>query len=438
MTHEKNHKLSGHQSDYHVLLGSPEKKTPQYGVLGITDDSEKRKIAIDLNTILCTCLFGEPGAGKSYAMGSYVETALTHMPGVNKLAKPLAAIVFHYSPSPVYKPELAASFLKNNKPDQLASLKNQYGADPAAINEMLILAPKGMVQDRREEFGAITPESNDPHAPWSGIRAEPIAFASDKLTATQWKILMGAIGETDSLYLQVINQILRECRDQKHPITTTTIREGIKARAHLLSKADLDLSEIRLRLAEEYVHDEAPHVASWIKRGRMVIIDLRDEFIQKKEALSLAIVMLQLFSDATDSDGGHLQKLFVLDEAHKYMQDKTLVEYLTEIIREMRHKATSVMIASQDPPSIPDTIIELASMVVALRMSAPGWVSHIKKVKLAFEEIAPYSIAALKTGQAYIWVKECSDPAYTKTPVKVNIRPRATRHGGDTKVAVQI
>ena len=55
-----------------------------------------------------------------------------------------------------------------------------------------------------------------------------------------------------------------------------------------------------------------------IRPGRLVIVDLRDEFIEKDEALGLFVVLLQLFADAT-FQGQSFNKLVVFDEAHKYI-----------------------------------------------------------------------------------------------------------------------
>jgi soluble P-type ATPase len=41
-------------------------------------------------------------------------------------------------------------------------------------------------------------------------------------------------------------------------------------------------------------------------------------------------------------------KLVVFDEAHKYMTESALSGQVVETIREMRHQATSIVIASQD------------------------------------------------------------------------------------------
>ena len=350
-----------------------------------------------------------------------VETLSPRQPGnaaaINVLPNPIATVVFHYSPTQIYKPEFASSILPNDIAAQVATLKQKYGADPSRVEDCILLAPKDMVATRREEF--------------PGIACFPLAFSSAELQAGHWKILMGAVGEDDSMYFQVMNQILRRHRNDT---TVAKIRADIDA--SYLSEADKDKARIRLSLAAEYIDDDV-RVKDYIRPGRLVLVDLRDEYIQKKEALSLLIVLLQLFADTTDH-GKPLQKFVVFDEAHKYMRDPSLVDSLTETIREMRHKSTSIMIASQDPPSVPLPIIELSSMTVMLKMSSPLWLKHVAMVKPAYNEIGPAQMAALSAGEAYVWAKTASDTAYTLKPQKLRIRPRFTKHGGDTKTAVKL
>jgi len=87
-----------------------------------------------------------------------------------------------------------------------------------------------------------------------------------------------------------------------------------------------------------------------LRPGRLVIVDLRDELVEKDEALGLFVVLLQMFGEAT-YDGRKFNKLVVFDEAHKYIDSPDLVAGLVEVVREMRHKGTSILVASQDPPS---------------------------------------------------------------------------------------
>jgi DNA phosphorothioation-dependent restriction protein DptH len=76
---------------------------------------------------------------------------------------------------------------------------------------------------------------------------------------------------------------------------------------------------------------------------------LQDEFIEKDEALGLFVVLLQLFAEAIYA-GKPFNKLVVFDEAHKYMESADLISGLVEVVGEMPHKGTSILVASQDPP----------------------------------------------------------------------------------------
>ena len=111
-------------------------------------------------------------------------------------------------------------------------------------------------------------------------------------------------------------------------------------------------------------------------------MDLRDEFIEKDEALGLFVVLLQLFADARYKNQ-NFNKLVVFDEAHKYIENRDLVAGLVEVVREMRHKGTSIMVASQDPPSVPVELIELSTQIILHKFNSPAWLKHIQKANAA-------------------------------------------------------
>jgi DNA phosphorothioation-dependent restriction protein DptH len=50
-----------------------------------------------------------------------------------------------------------------------------------------------------------------------------------------------------------------------------------------------DLARIRLKFAGEYINDQTT-LSEVLRPGRLVIVDLRDEFIEKDEALGLFVV----------------------------------------------------------------------------------------------------------------------------------------------------
>ena len=190
----------------------------------------------------------------------------------------------------------------------------------------------------------------------------------------------------------------------------------------------------RLNCAAEYIDDNA-HLGEVIRPGRLVIVDLRDEFIEKDEALGLFVVLLQLFADVRYA-GEAFNKLVVFDEAHKYIENPDLVASLIEVVREMRHKGTSIMVASQDPPSVPVSLIELSSQIMLHKFNSPAWLKHIQKANAALAALTPEKLANLSVGEAYVWSSKATNDIFSKGAVKIRCRPRVTRHGGITKTAV--
>ena len=177
--------------------------------------------------------------------------------------------------------------------------------------------------------------------------------------------------------------------------------------------------------------------AAWpklLKPGRLIIVDLRDEFIDKDEALGLFVVMLNIFANAGHDDG--YNKLIVFDEAHKYMDNPDLTSHIVDVIRQMRHQGVSVLIASQDPPSLPNAIIELSSLVVLHRFNSPQWLKHIQKSITALSDLTPQQMAALAPGEAFVWATKSTERIFTQKAVKIRFRPRLSQHGGSTKTAV--
>ena len=133
--------------------------------------------------------------------------------------------------------------------------------------------------------------------------------------------------------------------------------------------------------------------------------------------------------------GESFNKLVVFDEAHKYIESPDLVAGLIEVVREMRHKGTSIMVASQDPPSVPVSLIELSSQIVLHKFNSPAWLKHIQKANAALAPSHP------RRWRIFVRERPSSGRARrltrrSKGAVKIRCRPRVTRHGGATKTAV--
>ena len=396
-----------HEPDVYVGVMKP---SPQYGLLG---EIAGRTVALDLNETHTISLFGVQGGGKSYTLGSIMEMASLPAPPVNELPHPLATIVFHYSQTQDYAPEFTSMVHPNDEAAQLQSLRERYGADPKALDDVLLLAPADQVSQRQHEY--------------PGIKVEPLAFSSNELQIAHWRFLMGAVGN-QSTYIRHITRIMRAHRNS---LSLSVIRQGVADSG--LPDHLKQLAQERLNLAADYI-DDSVRLTDFVRPGRLVIVDLRDELIEKDEALGLFVVLMQLFAEARSGEQ-HFNKLVVFDEAHKYINSPDLLAGLIETVREMRHKGMSVLVASQDPPSVPVSLIELSDHIILHKFTSPAWLRHLQRANAALSDLSPEQMSRLKPGEAYVWASKATDAAFTHGAVRLHCRPRVTKHGGATKTA---
>ncbi|MCA9217529.1 MAG: ATP-binding protein, partial [Planctomycetales bacterium] len=396
--------------DYDVLLGSND-ESPQYGIVG---EFAGRKIALDLNETHTISLFGVQGGGKSYTLGTIAEMATVPIEKINQLPSPLATVIFHYSPTQDYRPEFTSMHHANSEEWAIEALEKRYGARPKAIEDVLLLVPKDKLKERRAEY--------------QSLEVRPLCFSSVELQVGHWQFLMGAVG--NQLYMRQLKSLMRGLRND---MSLNALRHGIDDSS--MTDTLKDLARMRLDMAAQYIDDEAV-LSGLIRPGRLVIVDLRDEFIEKDEALGLFVVLLQLFGDAKH-DGRKFNKLVVFDEAHKYIDSTDLVSGLVEVVREMRHKGTSVMVASQDPPSVPLALIELSTQIILHRFNSPAWIKYIQKANSSLHTLTPEKMAQLRQGEAYVWSAKSTDESFSRDAMRIQCRPRVTLHGGGTKTAVE-
>ncbi len=395
--------------EYDILIGKTSPSN-QFGILG--ESILQKKIAIDLSETNTISLFGVQGGGKSYTIGAISEMVLKQFSNINQLPSPLAGVIFHYSESMDYEPEFTSMILPNDKENELTKLKARYGAEPDNIEDVIILTPKDKIEERKAEYPSI--------------KVLPIAFNSKELNVQDWMFILGAIGN-DSTYIRQLKAIMKEHRSN---ITIEALAESVEA-SELLSNSQKALARQKLSFAREYV-DDGFMMRDVLKPGRLIVVDLRDEFIVKDEALGLFVIMLNIFSAVKNLNGLHFNKFIVFDEAHKYMDNKDLTGNIVTAIREMRHKGVSIMIASQDPPSLPNEIIELSSVVLLHKFNSPQWLKHIQKSITQLSTLTPADMSALTPGEGFLWATKATEKSISAKPVKVSTRPRVTKHGGGT------
>jgi hypothetical protein len=394
---------------YDIIIGKSS-ESEQFGILGKSIHS--KTIAIDLSETNTISLFGVQGGGKSYTIGTVTEMVLKQFQNINYLPSPLASVIFHFSESMDYEPEFISMKYPNDKKGEIDKLINEYKSKPDNINDIVILTPKDKVEERKEEY---------PDFP-----VYPIAFNSMELTVQDWLFLLGAIGN-DSTYIKQLKSIMK---DNRKDLSLINISNGVEE-TELLSSSQKALARQKLNFAGEYI-DDSFNLKEILRPGRLIIVDLRDEFIIKDDALGLFVIMLNIFSSVKSIDDKHFNKFIVFDEAHKYMDNKALTNSIVTSIREMRHKGVSIMIASQDPPSLPNEIIELSSIVIVHKFNSPQWLKHIQKSITQLNPLQASDLSSLNPGEAFLWATKSDDRNITNKPTKIYTRPRVTKHGGDT------
>lgn len=396
---------------YGVLLGASY-RTGQYGLLG---KYAEQGVALDLNGTNTISLFGVQGSGKSYTLGTIVEMATREIPRISRLRQPLASVIFHYSSDQTYQPEFVSMAGSNSVPSEVSALRQTYGAEPNTLEDILILTPEAKVDERRREF---------PH-----LRVEPILFHPQELSVEDWFFLMGAVGN-ESLYIKKMRQVFRKLRDG---LSINALYSAIAGAG--LNDSQFQLAKNRIEFAKEFI-SEQHRIADHVRPGRLVIVDVRDPFYERGEILALFVVLLRVIASARYQGAGY-NKLIVLDEAHKYINDRDLVAVVVEAIREMRHKGVSVLIASQDPLSVPTEVIELSTQIVLHKFNSPAWLKHIQKAATALQGLSPGRLNMLRPGEAYVWSTKATDTQFERQAVKIQMRPRVTRHGGETRLATE-
>jgi hypothetical protein len=90
---------------------------------------------------------------------------------------------------------------------------------------------------------------------------------------------------------------------------------------------------------------------------------------------------------------------------------------------------------SQDPPSVPISLIELSDHVILHKFTSPAWLKHLQKANAALSALTSEQMSRLQPGEAYVWASKATDPAFTYGAVRIRCRPRVTKHGGATKTA---
>jgi hypothetical protein len=128
------------------------------------------------------------------------------------------------------------------------------------------------------------------------------------------------------------------------------------------------------------------------------------------------------------------------DEAHKFFEHRPTAKLLTYLVRERRHLGLNLIFGSQDPMSVTGEVIGLLDVLGLLQTDCPEWLRYLSRYNEAFKRLKVKHTGKLPAGVMWLWAKhwavideEWWDRDEPFLPLQV--RPRVTLHGGETRGA---
>lgn len=389
--HTKNNKTSGADEQLRttpllslsVKEASEARKTgnssmfPQYAFLGcrISDTSaledddknenhflESEPVLLNTNTPWSAFICGSQGSGKSYSLSAIIENCLHASPKIGKLPKPLAGVVFHNNTASAHNICEAAHLVSLGIKVNVLVSRSNYHALSSIYKK------------------AVSPQAV--HL----LNIQPLVLQSYHLTAERMHRLM-AFQESETavpLYMEVIMRILREMAITGLPFNYSTFKVHLENEG--LTPGQKVTMEMRLCLLESFMDPSCtrPTKSSAKKTdlfstvpGTLTIVDLSDPFLDSSTTCTLFDIFLSLFLSSRPEAG----MLICLDEAHKFMKNtpaaETFTENLLTVIREQRHNACRVVIATQEP-TISPKLLDLCSITMVHRFTSPDWLTTLR------------------------------------------------------------
>lgn len=418
---------------------------PQYGLLGFDLDNcdandNPEPILLNTNSPTSVFLCGSQGSGKSYTLSCVLENHLLDDPSVGVQRQTIPGFVFHWDTNTSGSLAEAASLCSRGiKVRVLVSWSN--------YRKM-----KGLYEDFATKVGGK-------------IEVRPLLFKDHELTVNNIRDLMAFrdVSTNPPLYLEVIQNMLRRLGRQDEKFSVVTFLDDLAAAD--FSTAQQQMLDQRLSIlrtfsaatAEDILKQDNPSLAGkrlarerqaqglglerdciTVENGTLTIVDLSDPFVDAGTACVLFDiclgVIIKTHKEAVTANRISPGLIITLDEAHKFL-DKNIpsaeifTNSLLTTIREQRHNAARVIIATQEP-TISEKLLDLCSISVVHRFSSPAWFTTLcghlggassltsenaeDKAAVKKEELFK-QIVALQTGESLVfsptsWVRGGAQP----------------------------
>lgn len=382
-------------------------ETSRWTLIGNLEGTSER-VALDLDHPKAMGIFGYMGSGKSYLLGTLIESSLEAIPGINMLPTPLSVVVFNYRRNAFDRFELSSLAQLNDSKTDVERLENEYEATPRALSDIHVLCLPGQrTPTRLQEYGKI-PSSE-------------LLFDLSTLTVEDWELLMGDPG-SEALFARTIRHALGELRTTG-TITLERLQEYIQP---LLPTQSRRSADIRFKLVHKYISPtHGTKFDEILKPGRAIVIDLRDPIFTKEDALRFFLVCANHISRIQ----GRFNKMIVFDEAHEYLSNE-FGEKIESRIRLMRHEGTSYVFATQDVASIPTAIQRFITTKFVFSLGTRQNVEDLERLAPEFKN---QQLLGIPPGYCLVQSNESIGNLFAR-PRIVRVRPRVTQHGGATRI----
>jgi DNA phosphorothioation-dependent restriction protein DptH len=355
-------------------------------------------VALDLDNPKAIGVFGYMGSGKSYLLGTLVESSVVPIAGINSLPAPLSVVIFNYRRQSTDRFELSS----------LSHPKRVYQASPRAVDDIHILCLPGQLSPERiAEYGELP--------------ASELFFDSTTLGVEDWELLMGEPG-SNAVFARAIRNTLMDLQ-ASGDISLENLERSI---SHTLNRSSQLAAQLRLDFVRRYLSTERGlRFGEILRPGRAVIFDLRQPLFNKDDALRFFLVCANHISQVQ----GGFNKLVVFDEAHEYMSD-AFGEKIEARIRLMRHEGTSYVFATQDVGSIP---LQIRRFITTRFVFSLGTRDNVNDLVRFAPEFTDIPLQQLSPGTCYVQSIPSQRNLFAR-PRLIQVRPRVTQHGGTSRI----
>ena len=244
------------------------------------------------------------------------------------------------------------------------------------------------------------------------------------------RLVIGAV-DNDAFYIKKLEQILSKMGDDP-----TMEKLEQKIREADFAPRQLQLIMARIDLLRDYVTD-GPSIASNFKPGDLILLDLRQDFMDRDTALAFFTVLMEALSGAVDENGVKFNKAIVFDEAHKFMSKSSPIrEQVGSAIKEMRHRGMWVLIATQDPSCMSDEVTSLCTLTILHRLGDKRVLKWLQEHNIGLSSLTMEMLIKLMQAEVYVCATRASDGKFVGKPFKLRMRHPCTEPGGSTRTAV--